>query len=60
MGDLVSPEQIIRINQRIDVMLERDYLTAEDISDLAEAKREALEAVEIYLGIVRELGLLPE
>ncbi|MCA1961871.1 MAG: hypothetical protein LDL33_13895 [Desulfomonile sp.] len=60
MGDLVSPEQIIRINQRIDVMLERDYLTAEDIADLAEAKREALEAVEIYLGIVRELGLLPE
>jgi len=60
MGDLVSPEQIIRINQRIDIMLERDYLTAEDIADLAEAKREALEAVEIYLGIVRELGLLPE
>lgn len=60
MGDLVSPEQIVRINQRIDAMLERDYLTAEDIADLADAKRGTLEAVEIYLGIVRELGLMPD
>ena len=56
IGELASPEQIIQINQRIDSLLKRDYLTASEVADLAEAKSALLEAVDIYLAIVREVG----
>ncbi len=58
IGELVSPEQIIQINRLIDTFLDREYLSASEIADLAEAKSDLLEAVEIYLGIVREMGEL--
>ncbi len=55
MGELASPDQIIRINRRIDMLLEKEYLNATEIADLAGAKTSLLEAVEIYLSIVREV-----
>ncbi len=60
VGELASPEQIIRLNRRIDSLLERDYLTAAEVAALAEAKSDLLAAVEIYLSIVREVGELKE
>lgn len=56
MGDLAAPEQIILINKRIDALLKREYLSAEEIAHLADAKSDLLEALEIYLAIVREVG----
>jgi transposase len=56
VGDLTSPEHIIQINQKIDNLLQRDYLTAAELADLAQAKGDLLQAVEIYLAIVREMG----
>lgn len=56
IGELVSPEQIVQINKRIDNLLSRDYLTATEIADLAEAKSDLLEAVLTYMAIVREVG----
>jgi uncharacterized protein YjcR len=56
IGELASPEQIIELNRRIDSLLKRDYLSASEIADLAEAKSDLLDAVEIYLAIVREVG----
>ncbi len=60
VGELASREQIIRLNRRIDILLQRDYLTAAEVAALAEAKSDLLAAVEIYLSIVREVGELKE
>ncbi len=56
IGELVSPEQIVQINRRIESLLSRDYLTAGEIADLATAKSDLLEAVLTYMAIVREVG----
>jgi transposase len=56
IGELVSPEQIVEINRRIQNLLDRDYLTASEIADLATAKSDLLEAVLTYMDIVREIG----
>ncbi len=56
IGQLVSPEQIVQINQRIDNLLSREHLTASEIADLAGAKSALLEAVLTYTDIVREVG----
>jgi uncharacterized protein YjcR len=55
MGELASPYQIIRINRRIDTLLDKEYLNAGELADLAGAKATLLEAVESYLAIVREV-----
>ena len=55
---LASPEQITRINQRIDDLLKREHLTAGEVAELAAAKRDMLDAVEIYVAIARELGVI--
>ncbi len=56
MGDLAAPEQIILINQKIDLLLARQHLSAEEVAHIADAKSDLLEALEIYLGIVREVS----
>ncbi len=56
IAELVSPEQIVEINRRIENLLARDYLTAAEIADLATAKSDLLEAVLTYMDIVREIG----
>jgi uncharacterized protein YjcR len=58
MGDLAAPEQIIHINRKIDAVLMRDHLSAEEIAHLADAKSDLLEALEIYLAIVREVSAI--
>jgi transposase len=58
MGDLAAPEQIIQINQKIAALLQREHLSAEEIAYLADAKSDCLEALEIYLAIVREVGAM--
>jgi hypothetical protein len=58
MAALVAPEQIVRINEKIDAILAREYLTAGEVAQLAEAKKDALEAVDIYVTIARELGVI--
>lgn len=60
MNELASPEQIVQLNRRIDTLLQREHLTASEVADLAEAKSDLLEGVEIYLAIVRELKELRE
>lgn len=56
MGELAAPEQIIQINRKIDQLLQREHLTAGEIADLADAKCDLLEGLEIYLNIVRQVG----
>ncbi len=56
IAEMVSPEQIVEINRRIENLLARDYLTASEIADLATAKSDLLEAVLTYMDIVREIG----
>ncbi len=55
IGDLVSPEQILLINNKIDALLKREHLSADEVADLADAKTALMEAVEIYLGVVRDV-----
>jgi len=55
LNEMASPEQIIRINKKIDVFLAREHLLASEILDLADAKSALLESVETYLAIVRDL-----
>ena len=58
LGDLAAPEQIIEINRKIGALLSREHLSAEEIAFLSDAKSDLLEALEIYLGIVREVGTI--
>ncbi len=56
LGDLVSPEQIVLINRRIDALLQREFLTPREVANLAIAKSDLMSAVETYLSILRNLG----
>lgn len=58
LGDLAAPEQIMEINRKIAAVLTREHLSAQEIAFLADAKSDLLEALEIYLGIVREVGTI--
>ncbi len=58
IDELANPGQIIQINHKIDQLLERDYLTAGEIAQIAEAKSDLLDAVDIYLSMMREFGQL--
>ncbi len=55
MGDLISPDQIVQINRKIDSLLSREHSTAREIAELAGAKSDLLNAVLAYMNIVREL-----
>jgi hypothetical protein len=56
LDELVAPGQIIQINRKMDEMLQRRHLTADEVADLARAKSLMLEAVMTYLAIVRCIG----
>jgi uncharacterized protein YjcR len=60
MNELASPEQIIQINRRIDILLKREHLSTSEVADLAEAKSDLLEGVEVYLAIVQQVKDLKE
>lgn len=56
IGELVWPEQIIEMNRKIDALLKREYLTAGELAEVADAKVGLLHAVQTYLAIVKEVG----
>jgi uncharacterized protein YjcR len=48
---LASPEHLIEINDRIKMLLARDHLTPAEVAGLARAKRDVIDAVELYVSI---------
>jgi hypothetical protein len=57
LNEMVAPEQITLINRRMDEMLRRSHLTAEEVAELARAKSLMLEAVMTYLAIVQDMDI---
>jgi uncharacterized protein YjcR len=55
MADLASPEQLVHLGKKIDALLAREHLSPAEVADLADAKRNLLEALKVYLAIVREV-----
>ncbi len=55
-GELTSPEHILQLNRKIEILLMREHLSAAEVADLAEAKSDLIDAVKVYLEISRELG----
>jgi hypothetical protein len=55
LSEMIAPGQIIDLNRRIDILLAREHLAADEIVDLAAAKNSLLEAVVTYLSISNEL-----
>jgi uncharacterized protein YjcR len=55
LSEMIAPGQIIDLNRRIDMLLAREHLAADEIVDLAAAKNSLLEAVVRYLSISNEL-----
>ncbi len=54
-NELANPSQIIEINRKIDSLLKREHLSADEVADLAAAKSELLEGLVTYIAIVQEL-----
>jgi hypothetical protein len=50
---ITSLQDLVALNERLRGMLQRDFLSAEDIEHLSNAKLILLEAAEVYLGIVK-------
>ncbi len=48
---LASPEHLIEINDRIKTLLDREHLTPAEVAGLARAKRDVIDAVELYVSI---------
>ena len=55
LSHMIAPGQIIEINRRIDQILAREHLDADEVFDLAAAKNSLMEAVASYLSITREI-----
>ncbi len=53
---LAYPEQITKINAKIDQLLDRDHLTSGEIAEISQAKKNLLGAVDIYVTVIRDLG----
>jgi uncharacterized protein YjcR len=56
VGELLAPEQILLLNKRIGELLKREYMSADEIAALAEAKSDLLDAVATFLGIAGDYG----
>jgi hypothetical protein len=50
---ITSFQDLVALNDRLRGMLQRDFVTAEDIEHLSNAKLILLEAAHVYLGIVK-------
>jgi len=55
LSEMIAPGQIIEINRRIDQLLAREHLDADEVGNLAAAKNSLMEAVASYLSITREI-----
>jgi uncharacterized protein YjcR len=53
---ITCPQDLVALNQRLRLMLQRDFLTVAEIEHLANAKLTLLEAADVYLGIVKGTG----
>lgn len=53
LESITSPQDLIALNERLRAMLLRDFLTADELEHLSNAKLILLEAAEVYLGIVQ-------
>jgi len=60
VSELISPRQILEINRKIDQLLAREHLGADEIVDLASAKNSLLAAVASYISIRKELQNSPK
>ncbi|MGB9616214.1 MAG: phage terminase small subunit-related protein [Desulfomonilaceae bacterium] len=57
--EMISPRQILEINRKIDQLLAREHLGADEIVDLATAKNSLLAAVAAYISIRKDLDKSP-
>jgi hypothetical protein len=53
---IMAPQDLVALNEKLRLMLNREYLTSEDLENLAHAKLALLEAADFYLGISRCAG----
>jgi uncharacterized protein YjcR len=51
---IVAPQDLVALNERLRSMLNREYLTTEDLEHLSNAKLTLLEAADVYLGMLEE------
>jgi len=56
LEELTSPDQINRLNRRIEELLGREYLSPEDLKTLAEAKEAVLGVVSAYIDIIERVS----
>jgi hypothetical protein len=59
VAEMISPRQILEINRKIDQLLAREHLGADEIVDLATAKNSLLSAVAAYISIRKDLDESP-
>lgn len=50
---IIAPQDLVALNERLRSMLNREYLTTEDLEHLSNAKLTLLEAATMYLGIIQ-------
>lgn len=55
LDELLSPDQITLMNQKIQEHLNREHLSAEELAHLAEAKSDLLDSVQSCLNIIQDL-----
>jgi uncharacterized protein YjcR len=56
LDGMLAPEQISVMNQKIQRILEREHLSAQELAHLAEAKADLLEGVQTYLNILQDIS----
>ncbi len=59
VAEMIAPRQIVEINRKIDQLLARDHLGADEIVHLATAKNSLLAAVAAYISIRKDLDKSP-
>jgi uncharacterized protein YjcR len=53
---IIAPQDLVALNERLRSMLNREYLTTEDLEHLSNAKLTLLEAADVYLGMLEDAG----
>lgn len=60
LAQLAAPEHIVLMNERIQDFLRREHLTAAEMADIASAKREAMETLDMYASLMERCGMLKQ
>jgi len=53
---IIAPQDLVALNDRLRSMLNREYLTTEDLEHLSNAKLTLLEAADVFLGMLEDAG----